>query len=114
MNFLASPMLVVAYSIIGMINVDINTTPLGRDQNGKDIYLKDIWPSNNEINDVINKVIDGDMFNDSYASLFDGDNNWKSILHLIQIILIGMINQHIFSHHHFLEKKKKIKTFYRQ
>ena len=44
-----------------------------------DIFLKDIWPSNNEINDVINKVIDGDMFNDSYASLFDGDNNWKSI-----------------------------------
>ena len=79
MNFLASPMLVVAYSIVGKINVDINTTPLGQDQNGKDIYLKDIWPSNNEINDVINKVIDGDMFNDSYASLFDGDNNWKSI-----------------------------------
>ncbi len=79
MNFLASPMLVVAYSIVGKINVDINTTPLGQDQNGNDIYLKDIWPSNNEINDVINKVIDGDMFNDSYASLFDGDNNWKSI-----------------------------------
>ncbi len=79
MNFLASPMLVVAYSIVGKINVDINTTPLGQDQNGKDIYLKDIWPSNNEINDVINKVIDGDMFNDSYASLFDGDNNWKFI-----------------------------------
>ena len=79
MNFLASPMLVVAYSIVGKINVDINTTSLGQDQNGNDIYLKDIWPSNNEINDVINKVIDGDMFNDSYASLFDGDNNWKSI-----------------------------------
>jgi len=79
MNFLASPMLVVAYSIVGKINVDINTVSLGQDQNGNDIYLKDIWPSNNEINDVINKVIDGDMFNDSYASLFDGDNNWKSI-----------------------------------
>lgn len=79
MNFLASPMLVVAYSIVGKINVDINTTPLGQDQNGNDIYLKDIWPSNNEIHDVMNKVIDGDMFNDSYASLFDGDNNWKSI-----------------------------------
>ena len=79
MNFLASPMLVVAYSIVGKINVDINTAPLGQDQYGNDIFLKDIWPSNNEINDVINKVIDGDMFNDSYASLFDGDNNWKSI-----------------------------------
>ena len=79
MNFLASPMLVVAYSLIGKINVDINETILGQDNNGNDVYLKDIWPSNSEINDVMAKTIDGDMFNKSYENLFDGDENWSSI-----------------------------------
>jgi aconitate hydratase len=79
MNFLASPMLVVAYSLVGKINVDINTTSLGKDSNGNDVYLKDIWPSNNEINEVMNKTIDGEMFNQSYKNLFEGDSNWMSI-----------------------------------
>ena len=79
MNFLASPMLVVAYSLVGKINVDINETILGQDKNGKDVYLKDIWPSNNEINKVMTDTIDGDMFNKSYENLFDGDENWSSI-----------------------------------
>ena len=79
MNFLASPMLVVAYSLVGKINVDINETILGQDKDGKDVYLKDIWPSNNEINKVMTDTIDGDMFNKSYENLFDGDENWSSI-----------------------------------
>ena len=79
MNFLASPMLVVAYSLIGKINIDINHTSLGKDHNGKDVFLKDIWPSNDEINEVMNQTIDGDMFNKSYENLFDGDDNWMAI-----------------------------------
>ena len=79
MNFLASPMLVVAYSLVGKINVDINQTILGQDKNGNDVYLRDIWPSNSEIDNVISKTIDGDMFNKSYENLFDGDENWSSI-----------------------------------
>ena len=79
MNFLASPMLVVAYSLVGKINIDINQTSLGKDSNGKDVFLKDIWPSNNEINEVMQRTIDGDMFNKSYKSLFDGDENWTAI-----------------------------------
>ncbi len=79
MNFLASPMLVVAYSLVGKINIDINITSLGKDSNGKDVFLKDIWPSNNEINEVMSKTIDGDMFNKSYSNLFDGDDNWTAI-----------------------------------
>jgi aconitate hydratase len=79
MNFLASPMLVVAYSLVGKINVDINTTSLGKDSNGNDVYLKDIWPSNDEINEVMSKTIDGEMFNQSYKNLFKGDSNWMSI-----------------------------------
>ena len=63
MNFLASPMLVVAYSLVGKINVDINQTILGQDTKGVDVYLKDIWPSNSEISDVMAKTIDGDMVN---------------------------------------------------
>tara|TARA_Y100000768_G_scaffold382531_1_gene363061 strand:- start:5809 stop:8394 length:2586 start_codon:yes stop_codon:yes gene_type:complete len=79
MNFLASPMLVVAYSLIGKINIDINITPLGKDSHGKDVFLKDIWPSNNEINKVMAQTIDGEMFNESYSNLFDGDDNWTAI-----------------------------------
>jgi aconitate hydratase len=79
MNFLASPMLVVAYSLVGKINIDINKTPLGKDKNGNEIFLKDIWPSNTEINEVMSKTIDGEMFNNSYKNLFDGDSNWMSI-----------------------------------
>ena len=79
MNFLASPMLVVAYSLVGKINVDISTTSLGKDSNGNDVYLKDIWPNNDEINEVMSKTIDGEMFNQSYKNLFEGDSNWMSI-----------------------------------
>ena len=79
MNFLASPMLVVAYSLVGKINIDINQTILGKDKNGEDVFLRDIWPSNNEINEVMAKTIDGDMFNKSYKDLFEGDKNWASI-----------------------------------
>ena len=79
MNFLASPMLVVAYSLVGKINVDISKTSLGKDMNGNDVYLKDIWPSNDEINAVMSKTIDGEMFNQSYKNLFEGDSNWTSI-----------------------------------
>jgi aconitate hydratase len=79
MNFLASPMLVVAYSLVGKINIDINKTPLGKDKNGNEVFLKDIWPSNTEINEVMSKTIDGEMFNKSYKNLFDGDSNWMSI-----------------------------------
>ena len=79
MNFLASPMLVVAYSLVGKINIDINKISLGKDSKDNDVFLKDIWPSNNEINEVMNRTIDGDMFNKSYKNLFDGDANWTSI-----------------------------------
>ena len=68
MNFLASPMLVVAYSLVGKINVDINQTILGQDANGVDVYLKDIWPSNREINDVMAKTIDGCLLYTSDAA----------------------------------------------
>ena len=79
MNFLASPILVIAYSLLGKINVDITTEPLGKDQNGKDVFLNDIWPDADEIVSIINETITRDMFVKSYKTIFEGDQNWKNI-----------------------------------
>ncbi len=79
MNFLMSPMLVIAYALVGNINFDITTQSLGKDKNGKDVFLADIWPSSDEINSIIHKNIDSKMFINSYKDLFDGDDNWKKI-----------------------------------
>ena len=79
MNYLASPPLVVAYAIAGTMNIDIMTDPLGQDGEGNDVFLKDIWPSQKEIQEIIVSSIDSDMFQSSYASVFAGDENWKNI-----------------------------------
>jgi aconitate hydratase len=79
MNFLASPPLVVAYALAGNLDVNLYDDPLGNDQDGNPVFLKDIWPSVEEINDVIGKTIDSEMFASSYGSVFDGDANWKGI-----------------------------------
>jgi aconitate hydratase len=79
MNFLASPMLVIAYSLVGQIGLDISKDSLGTDNNGNDVYLKDIWPSSKEIESVVSENIDRKMFTNSYSDLFDGDENWKKI-----------------------------------
>ena len=79
MNFLASPMLVIAYSLVGQIGLDISKDSLGKDNEGKDVFLKDIWPSSEQISTVVGDNIDRKMFTDSYNDLFDGDDNWKKI-----------------------------------
>ena len=78
-NYLASPPLVVAYAIAGSMLKDINNEPLGQDTEGKDIFLHDIWPTSEEINEVVARVITPAMFNDKYASVFEGDQAWKDI-----------------------------------
>src|SRR5690554_18639 len=79
MNFLASPPLVVAYALAGNIKIDLYKDPLGTDQNGNPVYLKDIWPTSKEIHDLIASTIDAKMFKASYANVFAGDENWNSI-----------------------------------
>ena len=79
MNFLASPMLVIAYSLVGKIDFDITKESIGKDKNGKDVFLDDIWPSIEDINTIINKNINKEMFTKSYKNLFSGDSNWKEI-----------------------------------
>ncbi|MEM7084239.1 MAG: aconitate hydratase AcnA [Pseudomonadota bacterium] len=79
MNFLASPPLVVAYAIAGNMNVDLYKDPLGQDRDGKDVYLKDIWPSQKEIQDTILKTVDADGFREGYSDVFKGDDNWAGL-----------------------------------
>jgi len=79
MNYLASPPLVVAYAIAGTMNIDLNNDAIGTDQAGKAIYLKDIWPSTKEIQEVIKGAIDSEMFTKRYADVFKGDEKWQSL-----------------------------------
>ena len=78
-NFLASPPLVVAYAIAGNININLITDSLGKSKSGKDVYLKDLWPTNNEINQKLNLCLTPEMFKDRYKEIYKGDHNWKSI-----------------------------------
>ncbi|WP_413752510.1 aconitate hydratase AcnA [Streptomyces sp. R-74717] len=79
MNYLASPPLVVAYAIAGSMKVDITKDALGIDQDGKPVYLADIWPSEAEVNDVVANSIGEDMFNKSYKDVFAGDAQWQAL-----------------------------------
>jgi aconitate hydratase len=78
-NFLASPPLVVAYALKGTVRDDIITTPIGFSTEGKPVMLKDIWPTNQEISDMISSVIDSDMYRTRYANVFEGDRKWRGI-----------------------------------
>jgi aconitate hydratase len=79
MNYLASPPLVVAYALAGTMDHDFESDALGKDKDGKPVYLKDIWPSATEIEEVIASSISSEMFTKDYASVFEGDHRWKSL-----------------------------------
>ncbi|MEO6858928.1 MAG: aconitate hydratase [Solirubrobacteraceae bacterium] len=79
MNYLASPPLVVAYALAGTMDADIVGDPLGEDTDGNPVYLSDIWPSEHEVAQTIQKAIRADMFRKSYAEVFDGDERWNSL-----------------------------------
>ncbi|MEV5510205.1 aconitate hydratase [Streptomyces orinoci] len=79
MNYLASPPLVVAYAIAGSMKVDITRDALGTDQNGNPVFLKDIWPSEAEVNEVVASAIGQDMFSSSYQDVFAGDAQWQAL-----------------------------------
>jgi aconitate hydratase len=78
-NYLASPPLVVAYALSGSMQVDLAKDALGTDRKGAPVYLKDIWPSAQEVQDIIDGVIKARMFRERYASVFDGDANWRKV-----------------------------------
>ena len=78
-NYLASPPLVVAYALAGTVDIDMTTQPLGQDQDGNDVFLKDIWPTSAEINELIANNIDAEMFHKNYGEVFNGSKEWNAI-----------------------------------
>ena len=78
-NYLASPMLVVAYALAGSVNLDLTKEPVGYDKNNEPVYLRDIWPSPKEISDTIRKAVTAASFRKRYGNVFDGDSNWKKV-----------------------------------
>ncbi len=79
MNFLASPLLVVAYALVGTMQTNLLKDSLGTGRDGKPVYLRDIWPSAHEIQDVIDQCLQADMFSKGYANVFVGDDNWRNL-----------------------------------
>ena len=79
MNYLASPPLVVAYALAGTMDHDFEKDSIGKDTNGNEVFLKDIWPTTEEIQSVINASISSEMFTKDYATVFEGDHRWKSL-----------------------------------
>lgn len=80
MNFLMSPMLVVAYALVGRVDIDLINEPLDYDPNGEPVYLKDIWPTHEEIRGVINESLKQKDFDDVYSIIFEGESDWKELL----------------------------------
>jgi aconitate hydratase len=78
-NYLASPPLVVAYAIAGTVNIDLQNDVLGKDQDGKDVYLKDIWPTQQEVMDLVQSCVTREQFIEQYADVFAGSEEWQAI-----------------------------------
>jgi aconitate hydratase len=79
MNYLASPPLVVAYALAGTLDVDLLDEPLGHDAGGEDVYLRDIWPSAEDVARTVEEAVQADMFTSSYGEVFEGDERWNSL-----------------------------------
>jgi aconitate hydratase len=79
MNYLASPPLVVAYALVGTMDVDLQNDPLGEDRDGQPVYLRDIWPSADEVARTIEQAVQSDMFRKSYDGVYAGDERWNSL-----------------------------------
>ncbi|MDX6518825.1 MAG: aconitate hydratase, partial [Gaiellaceae bacterium] len=78
-NYLASPPLVVAYSLAGRMDIDLDEEPLGQDTDGADVFLRDIWPTSDEIQETITASVRGEMFTSTYADVFTGDETWRGL-----------------------------------
>ncbi len=94
-NYLASPPLVVAYALAGWITKDLTTEPLGEDQSGKPVFLKDIWPTEQELQETMQRAVHADMFRNSYRDVFKGDTRWQQLpVPRGQPICVGRLDVH--------------------
>jgi len=78
-SYLASPPLVVAYALAGTVDIDLTNDPIGEDPNGQPVYLKDLWPTPEEIQEVMSRVVQPEMFREEYGHVYDGDEHWRSL-----------------------------------
>jgi len=78
-NYLASPPLVVAYALAGTVDIDLQNEPIGKDKDGNDVYFKDIWPSTEEVNEVVHRTVTPELFNKEYERVFDDNERWNEI-----------------------------------
>ncbi len=78
-NYLASPPMVVAYALAGTVDIDLTTEPIGQDQDDNDVYLRDLWPTQSEINQIVSDSISEEQFRRQYATVFDGSEEWQAI-----------------------------------
>src|SRR5207302_330392 len=78
-SYLASPMLVVAFALAGTIDIDLTTQPLGTSPDGGPVYLKDIWPSTQEIQEILDSSVKMEIFRDNYSRVFTGDEHWSAL-----------------------------------
>ena len=78
-NYLASPILVVAYAIAGTLNINFDIDPIGIGKNGEEVFLEDLWPEKEEIYSIVNHSLNSSMFKDRYGKIFEGDDNWKDL-----------------------------------
>ncbi len=106
-NFLASPPLVVAYAIAGNININLISDSLGTSNSGKEIFLKDLWPSNKEINQTLNLCLTPDMFKERYKEIYKGDDNWKSIKNSTETTYDWNDTSTYIKHPPFFDKQNK-------
>src|SRR5690606_13987352 len=78
-NYLMSPPLVIAYALAGRMDVDLYNEPLGVDAEGRSVFLKDIWPSQQEVQEAIRSHVKAEPFEEEYAAIFDGDERWRAL-----------------------------------
>jgi len=107
-NYLASPMLVVAYALAGRTDIDLTTQPLGVNDKGEEVYLKDIWPTQKEVKEAIEKGLNPEMFRSNYSRILLGDINWQSLNAPQSVVLIGRKIQHMSDYHHSSRDSQKI------
>jgi aconitate hydratase len=105
-NFLASPPLVVAFAIAGNMNVDLFNEPIGISKSGEEVFLKDLWPSNSEINKIVSNSLSTDMFKKRYKEIYNGDRNWQSIKSISDTTYVWSATSTYIKHPPFFEHQE--------
>ena len=111
---LASPQLVVAYALAGTVDIDLQNEPIGKGNDGEDVYLKDIWPSIKEVSDTVDSVVTPELFIEEYNNVYNNNELWNEIDVTDQLLYMTLILiQHTFKIHHSSKglSKNRVRLF---